>query len=878
MSESINIPHRQRSSSESTTSSLNHKPSSVKAALPSTSPFSSQPFKETSVSPTQPQTLSIQPPRRPSGSFELSGQPSPPGASGNSGITSLFRRFSFKGTNQPPSSQPNETPGGLNTIPAKQPLMSVEQPEQPATSVSPKLAPGRRKSDQKRSVSPMVASSGIHEQQEEFYDEADDIHLKTTSEKPLDGFVFCSTGILNRHELYKKAMEMAIEFGSPKYNCAIQLGAAVLLPAFIEQSYLEWIDGENVDVEALIQKYTLKPFANLIISMSGVEAGPIRKEIERSLIANGANISRDLHKQCTHLVTENTTSQKVKWARNYNMNNENKIKIVWTEWINACLAVNGRLPEEEFSTEKERPDISKYKPSQVKRPGILPQETEVQQPVINKKRSFVEQPGNEDLEKAVLKKHKVAKSSLVEGILSQTTKSPIRERSTHIDTSNSFFKDDSFNNASNAINMLTQPILPATNSFANNNIQPASSADQGKVFNNYTFSHRGFEKSKSHRLDLELEKYGASVTNSVNLADVTIVPFNRPFEMPTISPEFAASLCITFSGLDECDRTQIMRFFRLLGITTKSSYPRGITHLISVMPPRGKRLERALEWQTPVVDVQWVWQTISTGRISPIEQYIWTPEKDKQNETNFFDSQSETTVQPPSIMLPSSQSSPKRSSQLQSSPTANIPLRKTLSTNPFKIKKENSSNGELLHDSIVQLLKQEGEKIYPNNSKTKKRPRLKRTSTSDSANNSVTPAPIPLEEQVDNRKEVTAAPSKATSSPLSSPSPPPSILSQVNSTQTNGQQNESLRIMYDDPEARNERKRILQALTNSSSDTRNAMKSDENYESSDIMYRFAKEDFEKPIAENRPKRNAAKESNEKTNNQQQYDPTQLDEF
>ncbi|TIB78664.1 hypothetical protein E3Q22_02480 [Wallemia mellicola] len=806
MSESINIPHRQRSSSESTTSSLNHKPSSVKAALPSTSPFSSQPFKETSVSPTQPQTLSIQPPRRPSGSFELSGQPSPPGASGNSGITSLFRRFSFKGTNQPPSSQPNETPGGLNTIPAKQPLMSVEQPEQPATSVSPKLAPGRRKSDQKRSVSPMVASSGIHEQQEEFYDEADDIHLKTTSEKPLDGFVFCSTGILNRHELYKKAMEMAIEFGSPKYNCAIQL---------------EWIDGENVDVEALIQKYTLKPFANLIISMSGVEAGPIRKEIERSLIANGANISRDLHKQCTHLVTENTTSQKVKWARNYNMNNENKIKIVWTEWINACLAVNGRLPEEEFSTEKERPDISKYKPSQVKRPGILPQETEVQQPVINKKRSFVEQPGNEDLEKAVLKKHKVAKSSLVEGILSQTTKSPIRERSTHIDTSNSFFKDDSFNNASNAINMPTQPILPATNSFANNNIQPASSADQA---------------------------------------------------------EFAASLCITFSGLDECDRTQIMRFFRLLGITTKSSYPRGITHLISVMPPRGKRLERALEWQTPVVDVQWVWQTISTGRISPIEQYIWTPEKDKQNETNFFDSQSETTVQPPSIMLPSSQSSPKRSSQLQSSPTANIPLRKTLSTNPFKIKKENSSNGELLHDSIVQLLKQEGEKIYPNNSKTKKRPRLKRTSTSDSANNSVTPAPIPLEEQVDNRKEVTAAPSKATSSPLSSPSPPPSILSQVNSTQTNGQQNESLRIMYDDPEARNERKRILQALTNSSSDTRNAMKSDENYESSDIMYRFAKEDFEKPIAENRPKRNAAKESNEKTNNQQQYDPTQLDEF
>ena len=103
-------------------------------------------------------------------------------------------------------------------------------------------------------------------------------------------------------------------------------------------------------------------------------------------------------------------------------------------------------------------------------------------------------------------------------------------------------------------------------------------------------------------------------------------------------------------------------------------------------------------------------------------------------------------------------------------------------------------------------------------------------------------------------------------------------------SQSNGLVNESLRIMYDDPEARNERRRILQALTNvGSSDPRNShtanTRSDEN-ESSDVMYRFAKEDFEKPIAETRPKRGAARDGNEKmaNQNQKQYDPTQLDEF
>lgn len=295
----------------------------------------------------------------------------------------------------------------------------------------------------------------------------------------------------------------------------------------------------------------------------------------------------------------------------------------------------------------------------------------------------------------------------------------------------------------------------------------------------------------------------------------------------------------------------------------------------------------------------------------PLEDYIWVDkceENVKVKETDFFASQEGNTsaqvsegntsanVSGPPPKQPQQQDlqpltynhgSPSSQSHPQLSPShTNIPLRKTHSTNPFKIRETtgSTSSGAGLHDSILQLLKQEGEKIYPAHTKTKKRPRLKRTSTGDSRG-SETPAPVPLEQQTENASNIAAGsdrvPSKATSSPLSTPSPPPSM-SQV--AQSNGAVNESLRIMYDDPEARNERKRILQALTHgSSSDPRNShghtgvSRSDENEnEGSDVMYRFAKEDFEKPIAETRPKRGAAKEGSEKIN--QQYDPTQLDEF
>lgn len=386
----------------------------------------------------------------------------------------------------------------------------------------------------------------------------DDDQLDDNNEKPLVGFVVCSTGIMNRNDLFNKASEMgaksesnftssvthllAIDFGSEKYNCAVKLKIPVLKPSFIETAYLEWIEGHNINIESLIFQHKLKPFDNLTISLSGVEQGQVRKDIEKSLIVNNAHLSRDLHKQCTHLVTTQISSAKVNWAKNYNKNSNNHIHIVWLDWINACVHHDGRLPEFEFSIDKPKPDPLNYMPkdSQSSNHILLAQDSTnsfSQQQQLNKKRSAVIEQ-SDDLERAVIKKQRLDKKSLVDGILSQTSNNKLNNNgyNNSIDTSTSFFKDDNDNinmngvipddNKDNNFGQPFQSLLPTDESkgYHNNN---ENESDSTKIFNNYTFSHRGFEKSKSHKLEIELEKLGATVTHSVNLADMTIVPFNR---------------------------------------------------------------------------------------------------------------------------------------------------------------------------------------------------------------------------------------------------------------------------------------------------------------------------------------------------------------
>lgn len=67
---------------------------SVKSALPSTSPFSSQPFKQTD---NLPKPLQIQPPRRLSQtSLNSSSSPTNTSSTNDNPMNNLLRRFSFK--------------------------------------------------------------------------------------------------------------------------------------------------------------------------------------------------------------------------------------------------------------------------------------------------------------------------------------------------------------------------------------------------------------------------------------------------------------------------------------------------------------------------------------------------------------------------------------------------------------------------------------------------------------------------------------------------------------------------------------------------------------------------------------------------------------
>lgn len=369
-----------------------------------------------------------------------------------------------------------------------------------------------------------------------------------------------------------------------------------------------------------------------------------------------------------------------------------------------------------------------------------------------------------------------------------------------------------------------------------------------------------------------------------------IVPYNqsplfRPIDLPSLSgmslfifnkkfslifyfiDSIKSSFTFTFSGIDECERTQIIRLFKNLGIETKLGFPKSVSHLITITPPKGKRYERALEWKLPVVDVEWVWQITKQNFIPPIENYYWSSISNinNDNKTSIIN-ESDISLKvdnSSSDILPPSSLSPVKLPNNDMNQNKNIkPLRKTISSNPFKKVNHDSK----LHQSILQLLNDNGGGVYDNgNSKGKStRPRLKR-SYEEKNNSHVEDEELKVNE---NGRSLSSTPSP--------PPPPPTTFSQQIPSSSQGNNNESLRILYDDPAARNERKRILQAISSNHENNTDTNSSSNNVNDLDDMYKFANEEFEKPIADSRPRRHAARASNDKTQNQ--YDPTQLDEF
>ncbi|KAG6878077.1 hypothetical protein C0992_008613 [Termitomyces sp. T32_za158] len=96
---------------------------------------------------------------------------------------------------------------------------------------------------------------------------------------------------------------------------------------------------------------------------------------------------------------------------------------------------------------------------------------------------------------------------------------------------------------------------------------------------------------------------------------ITFFPLSIATPVPGVE-----AIRLSFSGLDQAEATWITRLLRALGIKLEQSFSKKSTHLLCPSGT-GLKFDKALEWGTPVVTVQWLAHIATTGVIPPTSEY-----------------------------------------------------------------------------------------------------------------------------------------------------------------------------------------------------------------------------------------------------------------
>ncbi|CRG84453.1 DNA topoisomerase 2-binding protein 1-A [Talaromyces islandicus] len=170
-------------------------------------------------------------------------------------------------------------------------------------------------------------------------------------EQPLAGVVLCFTSILpeERSKLAEVAGQMGAihkfdltsdvthllvgETNTEKYKFVARerSDVLVLLPKWIEAVREAWMEGGDIDLKVLEEKYRLPTFHGLSICVTGFDDISYRNYLQETTIANGAEFRKDLTKNVTHLIAQEPSGQKYKFATQW------KIKVVTGKWFSDSL-------------------------------------------------------------------------------------------------------------------------------------------------------------------------------------------------------------------------------------------------------------------------------------------------------------------------------------------------------------------------------------------------------------------------------------------------------------------------------------------------------------------------------------------------------------
>ncbi|KIR32357.1 DNA replication regulator DPB11 [Cryptococcus deuterogattii MMRL2647] len=531
-------------------------------------------------------------------------------------------------------------------------------------------------------------------------DDEQEWNILHQSAKPWKGVFITFTGVENKAQLSRLARELgaevdtaltrsithvvAVSYESPKYQFALANGIPVMTPAWITEAHEIWLAGEELNFEEDEENHRLLPFTGFRISMSGIDQMDRRRFLIQLITNNGGEYSKDLDRDCTHLVSAHPTSdkrrsEKVKWALRENAENEARrrkgvrderdILIVYEEWIWDCVAYRGRWPSDKYDATKPRRG-GKVDPEEVIN-GTFQIPRPDRKVVINS--STATGAELDTSEQASVRRHKAigldtlvgqiigegksrdapkrgASSEVLEEPAAKRPQPVVKSSVVHLPRSTSFTTAD-----------VPTPARPTTN-----DTKDIAKADESKhVARIFEGLRMAVCKSKGWEAMLEaLSSRGAILVDEkdwmkgetcnyaiIRLANPNIPPMPEGqstiyvtenwvesciVEGKLVSPNEhllykpltihvpipgAKGIIVHISGSEDHQLSSYhRRLARALGFEIRLTVDRDVTHLVSFRN-HGIKIRRAKAWGSQIVTHDWLLKMAETGKLEPEEGY-----------------------------------------------------------------------------------------------------------------------------------------------------------------------------------------------------------------------------------------------------------------
>ncbi|KAJ7301135.1 hypothetical protein DFH08DRAFT_907203 [Mycena albidolilacea] len=540
--------------------------------------------------------------------------------------------------------------------------------------------------------------------------------------RPFKNVVVCATGALDKAPLFKLASELgattvsaftdrvthlvAESHGGAKYVCALDRKIPILLPSWITESHRIWQHGDDVDLAQSVASHRLPVFSGVILCTSGISIVH-RTKINKLLTAAGGTYVKALERpvRVTHLLcTGDAETDEMRYAQKFNVTGEADppIQLVWEEWFWDALEFGGRFDEAAYDVRRPRPERKATPASQpqqiptaenaasdVKKPEYTMDDEDELAPVQRLPSMTLQLWGS------LLKSrgYEVARGGVVlspgkaqQMVLDVRSEKPTQEQDTAVEKSvlSGFRRTNSFiesrPTAAAARESSAGPSqLPfgRTNSTwnipSNGDAGPSSLAgtkrpaeknvdDASAAFTGLRFLLRGETDSATVRKAIEgaggdvvhgedadfiivrlisgSALYLAETSDAVRaryrsecwlerclLVDricapdehVSFVPLGIPLPVPG-----AEQITLSFSGLDTSEACWVRRLLETLGITLASAFSRRTTHLLCPSGT-GAKYAHALQWGVPVVDMKWLAAMARTGIVPAVHAFLVSP-------------------------------------------------------------------------------------------------------------------------------------------------------------------------------------------------------------------------------------------------------------